>query len=193
MRSYRYGNAVEGATECLEAEAENFFDVCDAPTDCNQLSEEQVANIDLGSFIAGLPPCIFACIVPSGIDVGALLSSMDLPPCEPLSSLLKCAVDTCAADDIDRTQFCLIQDLLRNSCQEDYDAGVVYEGGEEPIVDLRSTKYCPPLVEVCFTAHLTDSYVRYQRLARASAAARQSDPAAQANACERNECGSSHW
>jgi hypothetical protein len=89
---------------------------------------------------------------------------MSLPPCEPLSALLSCAVDTCGATDIDRTQYCLIQDLLKNSCQADYDAGVVYEGGEEPIVDLRETKDCPPPpLQEGFTAYRVDAYAKRAR------------------------------
>ena len=49
---------------------------------------------------------------------------------------MTCAVDTCGQDDIERTTFCLLQDVLRNTCQEDHDAGVTYEGGAEPIVDM---------------------------------------------------------
>ena len=45
-------------------------------------------------------------------------------------------MSACGQEDIDRTQFCMISDLLRNSCQEDFDAGVTYDDGSEPIVDL---------------------------------------------------------
>jgi hypothetical protein len=42
----------------------------------------------------------------------------------------------CEQGDIDKTTFCLLQDVLRNTCLEDHGAGVTYEGGVEPIVDL---------------------------------------------------------
>ena len=53
-----------------------------------------------------------------------------------MSELMTCSVDACEQDDIDRTTFCLLQDVLRNTCQKDHDAGVTYEGGMEPIADL---------------------------------------------------------
>ena len=78
--------------------------------------------------------------LPSGVarplDVGALMSSMDLPDCQPMASVATCAMGDCGQEDIDRVQFCMIADVLRNSCQEDFDAGVTYGRGSVPIVDL---------------------------------------------------------
>jgi len=111
------------------------FDVCDAPKDCHQLSEGELGNVDISTFISALPGCMFACITPSGIDIPALHAAMKLPDCQPMSQLVTCTVDTCGQEAIDRTTFCLLQDVLRNACQEDFDAGVTYEG-VDPIVDL---------------------------------------------------------
>jgi hypothetical protein len=72
----------------------------------------------------------------AGIDVPGLIATEELPDCQPMSELMTCAVDTCGQNDIGRTTFCLLQDVLRNTCQEDHDAGVTYKGGTEPIVDM---------------------------------------------------------
>jgi hypothetical protein len=112
------------------------YDVCDAPKDCHQLSEGELGNVDISTFISALPGCMFACITPAGIDIPALHAAMKLPDCQPMSQLVTCTVDTCGQEAIDRTTFCLLQDVLRNACQEDFDAGVTYEDGGAPIVDL---------------------------------------------------------
>ena len=112
------------------------YDVCDAPKDCHQLTEEELPNVNIGGFISALPQCVFVCITPSGINIPDLYATMQLPSCQPMSELLTCSVGGCEQEDIDRTTFCLLQDVLRNACQEDFDAGVTYGRGSVPIVDM---------------------------------------------------------
>jgi len=112
------------------------FDVCDAPKDCHQLSEEELGNVNIEGFAGALPACILGCVGTAGIDVPGLVATEELPECQPMCKLVTCAVDACGQGDIDRTQFCLLQDVLRNTCQEDFDAGVTYGRGSVPIVDL---------------------------------------------------------
>ncbi|GMI24111.1 hypothetical protein TeGR_g10287, partial [Tetraparma gracilis] len=135
------------------------YDVCDAPKDCHQLSEEELGNVDIEGFAGALPACILGCVGTAGIDVLGLVATEELPECQPMCKLVTCAVDACGQGDIDRTQFCLLQDVLGNTCQEDFDAGVTYGRGSVPIVDLFDTVDCPvPGTEECFTAFLSDTY-----------------------------------
>jgi hypothetical protein len=112
------------------------YDVCDAPKDCHELSEEELPSVNIAGFISALPQCVFACIVPAGIDVATLYATMELPSCQPMSALMTCVVAGCEQEDIERTTFCLLQDVLANACAEDAAAGVVYDNGIEPIVDM---------------------------------------------------------
>jgi hypothetical protein len=112
------------------------FDVCDAPKDCHELTEEELPSVNIAGFISALPQCVFACIVPAGIDVAALYTTMELPSCQPMSALMTCVVAGCEQEDIERTTFCLLQDVLANSCAEDAAAGVIYDDGTVPIVDM---------------------------------------------------------
>ncbi|GMI28909.1 hypothetical protein TeGR_g12584, partial [Tetraparma gracilis] len=127
--------AATAAAALLPSLALASYDVCLAPTDCHELTEEEVPNVDVGGLISALPQCIFLCIAPAGIDVQALMSTMELPECREMSGLMTCAVDICDQDAISKTQFCLLQSVLKNACLEDFDAGVVYEDGSAPIVD----------------------------------------------------------
>ncbi|GMI51561.1 hypothetical protein TeGR_g4708, partial [Tetraparma gracilis] len=113
-----------------------FYDVCLAPPDCHSLSESEAGNVDIAGFISALPQCVFACVPGSGIDVAALYSTMSLPSCQSMSFLMTCAVAGCEQDAIERTTFCLLQDVLGNACAEDAAAGVVYDDGTEPIEDM---------------------------------------------------------
>ena len=112
------------------------FDVCAAPTDCHELSESELPSVNIAGFISALPQCVFACIAPAGIDVAALYATMELPPCQPMSALMTCAVAGCEQEDLERTTFCLLQDVLANACAEDAAAGVVFDDGTAPIVDM---------------------------------------------------------
>jgi hypothetical protein len=139
--------SAEACTECPSGTVANApgaaacvvfvpYDVCEAPKDCYELSEEEVGNVDVATLVGALPACIIGCVGTAGFDVPGLVATGELPDCQPMSELAACSMGVCEQGDIDKTTFCLLQDVLRNTCQEDFDAGVTYEGGVEPIVDL---------------------------------------------------------